>query len=72
MDVAGHGSQTQDRSGDESDGLNETLCPCDYKQVTLTSDPECLLLPPTCMRSLDHFSVSSGHDFWGNSLACHH
>ena len=28
---SGHGSQTQDWSGDEADGFNETLCPCDFK-----------------------------------------
>ena len=28
---SGHGSQTQDWSGDEVDGFNETLCPCDFK-----------------------------------------
>ena len=31
----GHGSQSADRTGDESDGMNETLCPCDFKQVSL-------------------------------------
>ena len=31
--LAGHGSQTKDWSGDERDGMNETLCPCDFKQV---------------------------------------
>ena len=36
--VAGHGSQTRDQMGDEADGLNETLCPCDFKQV-------CFLVP---------------------------
>ncbi len=30
---SGHGSQTVDYSGDEGDGRNETLCPCDFKQV---------------------------------------
>ncbi|KAL3143777.1 hypothetical protein ABBQ32_003606 [Trebouxia sp. C0010 RCD-2024] len=30
---SGHGSQTRDTMGDESDGLNETLCPCDFKQA---------------------------------------
>ena len=30
---AGHGSQTQDWQGEEDDGYNETLCPCDFKQV---------------------------------------
>lgn len=26
----------RDDSGDETDGLNETLCPCDFKQVRIT------------------------------------
>jgi hypothetical protein len=30
---AGHGSQTTDWSGDEDDGYNETICPCDFQQV---------------------------------------
>ena len=34
--LAGHGSQTKDWSGDERDGMNETLCPCDFKQVSLS------------------------------------
>jgi len=28
---SGHGAQTQDWSGDEADGYNETLCPCDFR-----------------------------------------
>ena len=32
---AGHGSQVPDQSGDETDGLNETLCPCDFKHVRI-------------------------------------
>ena len=28
---SGHGAQTQDWSGDEYDGYNETLCPCDFR-----------------------------------------
>ena len=32
---AGHGSQVRDNSGDEVDGLNETLCPCDFKNVRI-------------------------------------
>lgn len=33
---AGHGSQVRDDSGDEVDGLNETLCPCDFKHVCIS------------------------------------
>ena len=32
---SGHGSQVPDYSGDETDGLNETLCPCDFRSVCL-------------------------------------
>ena len=42
MRLAGHGSQCRDQSGDESDGLNETLCPCDFKQVCAA------LIPAVC------------------------
>lgn len=28
---SGHGAQTQDWSGDETDGYNETLCPCEFR-----------------------------------------
>ena len=30
---SGHGSQMRDYSGDELDGLNETLLPCDFRAV---------------------------------------
>ena len=35
-----------DYSGDETDGLNETLCPCDFKHVS--SDPISRLLEACC------------------------
>lgn len=31
--MAGHGSQSPDYTGDESDGMNETICPCDFQNV---------------------------------------
>lgn len=31
--AAGHGSQSPDYTGDESDGMNETICPCDFQTV---------------------------------------
>ena len=31
--LAGHGSQTADWTGEEDDGMNETICPCDFQQV---------------------------------------
>ena len=40
----GHGSQSADRTGDESDGMNETLCPCDFKQVSLLAIGVALLM----------------------------
>lgn len=30
---SGHGSQKQDTSGDEEDGMDECLCPCDYQSA---------------------------------------
>lgn len=30
---SGHGSQKRDYSGEETDGMNETLCPLDFKQA---------------------------------------
>ena len=33
--ATGHGSQTADWSGDEDDGMNETICPCDFQHVSL-------------------------------------
>eukprot|EP00884_Botryococcus_braunii_P000501 jgi/Botrbrau1/10451/Bobra.0133s0058.1 len=41
---SGHGAQTQDYSGDEPDGLNETLCPCDFKEMGMIVDDELNLL----------------------------
>ena len=45
--LAGHGSQVADYSGDETDGLNETLCPCDFKHVS--SDLISRLLAACCI-----------------------
>ena len=30
----GHGSQQRDRTGDEDDGMNETILPYDYKVIS--------------------------------------
>ena len=35
LSFAGHGSQVRDMSGDEIDGKSETICPCDFKLVSL-------------------------------------
>lgn len=37
---SGHGSQQRDYSGDELDGMNETLCPLDYKRAGEIVDDE--------------------------------
>lgn len=52
LPVVGHGSQARDQMGDEADGLNETLCPCDFKQVCADSQSnifitnDCTIIPP--------------------------
>ena len=38
--AAGHGSQCRDYTGEESDGMNETLCPCDFKSAGEIVDDE--------------------------------
>ncbi|KAK9846629.1 hypothetical protein WJX81_007951 [Elliptochloris bilobata] len=37
---SGHGSQAPDYTGDESDGLNETICPCDFQTAGMIIDDE--------------------------------
>ncbi|KAL4438686.1 hypothetical protein ABPG77_006290 [Micractinium sp. CCAP 211/92] len=37
---SGHGSQQRDYSGEETDGMNETLCPMDFKQAGEIVDDE--------------------------------
>lgn len=37
---SGHGSQTEDRSGDEADGLDETLVPLDYQRAGCIIDDD--------------------------------
>lgn len=34
---AGHGSQCRDYTGEETDGMNETLCPMDFRTVSATA-----------------------------------
>lgn len=38
LHFSGHGSQEVDKTGHESDGLNETICPSDYKRGQITDD----------------------------------
>ena len=52
---AGHGSQVPDQSGDETDGLNETLCPCDFKHVRIPLLPCCPV--PLAVSSPAHWSL---------------
>lgn len=37
---AGHGSQTPDRTGEETDGMAETILPCDFKTSGQITDAE--------------------------------
>ena len=37
---AGHGSQKRDYTGDEADGYNETICPCDFQSAGQIVDDE--------------------------------
>jgi hypothetical protein len=37
---SGHGSQVVDHSGDEEDGLDETICPVDFKSAGQIIDDE--------------------------------
>eukprot|EP00741_Cyanophora_paradoxa_P013117 tig00020675_g12670.t1 len=37
---SGHGSQVRDHSGDEADGMDETILPCDFKQAGQITDDE--------------------------------
>ena len=37
---SGHGGQVRDHSGDEADGYDETIVPCDYKRAGQITDDE--------------------------------
>jgi hypothetical protein len=37
---SGHGSQQRDTSGEEADGLNETICPADFRAAGEIVDDE--------------------------------
>ena len=50
---SGHGGQTEDRDGDEEDGMDETIYPVDFKQAGMIVDDEMHRrmvrpLPPGC------------------------
>ena len=34
----GHGGQTEDRTGDEADGMDETIMPCDFQTAGQITD----------------------------------
>ena len=38
--ATGHGSQTPDRTGEERDGMSETILPCDFKTAGQLSDAQ--------------------------------
>jgi len=38
ISYSGHGSQVKDRSGDEADGLDEVIVPCDYEHAGFITD----------------------------------
>eukprot|EP00756_Hemistasia_phaeocysticola_P003341 Hpha_TRINITY_DN12200_c0_g1::TRINITY_DN12200_c0_g1_i1::g.16975::m.16975 len=40
LHYSGHGSQVRDRTGDEEDGKDETLCPTDYSSAGMITDDE--------------------------------
>lgn len=40
LHYSGHGSQVRDANGDEPDGLDECICPCDYSQAGMIIDEE--------------------------------
>ena len=35
---SGHGGQTEDRTGDEADGMDETIMPCDFQTAGQITD----------------------------------
>jgi hypothetical protein len=37
---SGHGGQKRDTDGDEDDGMDETICPCDYERAGAIVDDE--------------------------------
>ena len=37
---SGHGGQKRDMTGEEVDGMNETLCPMDFQRVGEITDDE--------------------------------
>jgi hypothetical protein len=50
---SGHGGQQKDKSGDEADGMDETICPMDYQRAGVIVDDELFEilvrpLPPGC------------------------
>jgi len=47
--LAGHGSQTADWTGEEDDGMNETICPCDFQHVSSLLHFSCLFKGVGCL-----------------------
>lgn len=48
---SGHGSQQRDYSGEELDGMNETLCPLDFETAGMITDDE---INDTIVKPLPH------------------
>lgn len=48
---SGHGSQQRDYSGEELDGMNETLCPVDFETAGMITDDE---INNTIVRPIPH------------------
>jgi metacaspase-1 len=40
LHYSGHGGQKRDLDGDEEDGMDETLCPCDYQKAGVILDDD--------------------------------
>nr|QBK91832.1 MAG: caspase [Pithovirus LCPAC304] len=53
---SGHGGSVVDVSGDEADGLDETLCPIDYAKKGMIIDDEIRGLLP-CLNPAQHLTV---------------
>ncbi len=78
---SGHGGQKRDTDGDEDDGMDETICPCDYQKAGAIVDDELFNilvapLPPGCRLTAIFDCCHSGsaldlpymYDFHGRSI----
>lgn len=60
---SGHGGQSRDRTGDEYDGFDETLIPCDFKTngVIIDDDINTMLIKPLCRGVTLHCVIDACH-----------